>query len=169
MYYIESYDGEKVVIVNDADFYRCPFLAETQAAAELIVVGLNQPILLQQLAEYRLQIETAGIDAGGVRVKTDRESQALINQAFTSLTSDLVPDVDFKAVSAWARITKAEIQSVAKAVAAHSRACFAGERVVDELVRAAATVADIDAIDIQALFSAAYQSAYDEVMQPAGV
>lgn len=168
MYSIESYDGGKVVIVNDADFYRCPFLAETLADAELIVVGLNQPVLQQQLAEYRLQVETSGIDAGGVRVKTDRESQSLIGQAFVSLTSDLVPDVDFKAVSAWARVTKAQIVPIAKAVAAHSRACFAGERVVDERICAARAVADIEAIDIYAQFGAAYQLAFEEVMQPAG-
>ena len=168
MYSIESYADGVVMVVNPADYYRCPFNAESLAAAESVVVGLNQPVLLQQLAEYRLQVETAGIDAGGVRVKTDRESQGLICNAFVSLINDLVPDVDFKAVSAWARITKEEIRPVAKAVAAHSRACFAGERAVDELVRAATTVADIDAIDIQMLFSTAYQSAYAEVIPPAG-
>lgn len=168
MYKLEGYKDGYATIVNESERSRSDFIAADERAAELIVVGLNQTVLLQRLADYRLNVEQSGVDAGGTRVKTDRESQALINQAFTSLTSDLVPDVDFKAVSGWARITKAEIRPVATAVAAHSRACFAGERVVDELVKAADTVAAIDAIDIPALFGAAYQSAYDEVMQPAG-
>ena len=168
MYYIESYENGQVIIVNEADFYRCPFVAETLADAELIVVGLNRPVLLQRLAEYRLQVETSGLDTGAAQVKTDRESQGLITQAFVSLTSDLVPNVDFKAVSGWVSITKSQIVPIAKAVAAHSRACFAGERVVDELVRAAKAVADIETIDIAALFDAAYKAAYAEVMQPTG-
>jgi hypothetical protein len=103
-----------------------------------------------------------------VKIKTDRESQGLVGSAFVSLTFDLVPDVEFKAVSGWASVDKAQIQPIAKAVAAHSRAVFIGEKVVSGVIGAAVTIEDIEAIDIPSAFRAAYQSAYDEVMQPAG-
>lgn len=169
MYKLKSYSKEDgALIINESIMYRAYLLAGSDAEAVALVVGLNQQALQQQLAVHRFAFETAGIEVNGASIKTDRESQSLICNAFVSLTSDLVPDVDFKAVSDWLLIDKALIKPVARAVAAHSRGCFKGEKAVEKLIKAAATVADIEAIDIPSAFSVAYQSAYDEVMQPAG-
>lgn len=166
MYRVDSYKDGYVLIV-DGGTYATEFLASSIQEGEIIALGMNRPEMLQQLAEYRFNFEVAGLDVGGVKVKTDRESQGQVCNAFVSLTNDLVPDVDFKAVNGWDTISKAQIQSVAKAVAAHSRGCFKGERKVTEQIEGARTLAEITAIDVQAAFDAVYQAAYAEVMTPA--
>ena len=55
---------------------------------------------------------------------------------------------------------------LAKAVAAHGRGCFRGERLVQTAINEASSMDDIEAIDIPAMFASAYQDAYAEVMTP---
>ena len=59
------------------------------------------------------------------------------------------------------------IAPIVKAVAAHRRSCFRGERLVQAAIDGAATIADIEAIDIQQHFATAYQQAFTEVMASA--
>lgn len=170
MYRLESFSDGKALIVSDdlSRPYRAAWNAETEAEGDRIAVDLNRPELLEQLAQRRFDVETAGVEVAGVRIKTDRESQALVCNAFVSLTNELVPDVEFKAVSGWVRIDTSMIRAVAKAVAAHSRAVFAAEKVVDGKIRAAATMLEVDQLDIPGAFGAAYDAALAEVLEPAG-
>ena len=170
MYILESFTPEDgALVVNEVDRYRAYLLAKDEAEAIAIVVGLNQTALFTELEQYRFTFETAGLDiGGGVRIKTDRESQGQIANAFVSLNFDLIPDTPFKAVEGWSTVTKAQILPIAKATAAHTRACFSGEKAVQGLIGAAKSADDIAAISIEKAFSAAYGAAYAEVMQPAG-
>lgn len=168
MYSVKSFSNGYALIVDEGKNYVTEFLVDTLSDGEDIALELNRPEMLQELADYRFNFEVAGLAVGDVKVKTDRESQGQITSAFVSLTNDLVPDVDFKAVNGWDTINKAQIQPVAKAVAAHSRGCFKGERKVAEQIKGASTLAEITAIDVQTAFDAVYQAAYAEVMQPAG-
>ena len=169
MYIIESFDGRGVLIVNDSIDYRSTFNAGSLGDAESIVVGLNRTLLLSDLALYRLNFETAGIvTEGGLSIRTDRESQAQLNAAYTTLKNGLIPDTDWKGSVDWEAVNLNQIEPIAKLVAAHVRACFRGERLTQEAIATAETVADIDAIDIVNLFGAAYTTALTEVMQPAG-
>jgi len=104
---------------------------------------------LAALASYRYHEETKGIMVGGVLVATDRESQAMVNGAYSSLKDGLILDTDWKGANGWVVVTLAEIQLIAQAVALHVRACFANERVHTMAINALpGHVAQIDNYDI---------------------
>lgn len=168
MYYIKSRSETAVLVSNTVDPYLCEFPADSDAAAELVVVQLNQPEMLAQLADYRFTFEVAGLTtADGMRIKTDRESQSLIAIAHGQLKNGLIPDTDYKGVNGWQVVTLEQIEPIARAAAAHERACFRGERLTAEAINAATTVAEIEAIVIPDVFQAVYQQAYAEVMDVA--
>lgn len=95
-----------------------PIRTVTQARAEKLAA----------LAARRYAEETGGIVVGGLSVATDRESQAMVNGAYSSLKDGLIPNTEWKGTSGWVVVTLAEIQPIAQAVAMHVRACFANER-----------------------------------------
>lgn len=118
----------------------------------------------QALAEYRFDFETAGlVMSDGLRVMTDRESQSQLSTTYHDLKNGLIPDTDWKADNAWQLVSSEEIEPIARAVAAHRRGCFRGERQIRELIDAAATVEELEAINIALQFGAVYREAYAEV------
>ena len=166
MYRLQSYGAEGATVVNDTFPYQSVFRAEDAAAAELIVVNLNQQVMLSELAEHRFNFEVAGLTlADGLKVDTDRESQSQLEICFVDLKHGLVPDTDWKG-SQWQLVDLETIQPIAKAVAAHRRGCFRGERLVQTVINDAKTVADLELIDIRQVFGDAYQEAYEGVMTP---
>ncbi|WP_256805989.1 DUF4376 domain-containing protein [Pseudomonas kurunegalensis] len=168
MYFIHSFTDAGVMVSNTDMPYMSEFPAEDQAAAEAIVVELNQPALQDQLASYRFTFEVAGLElSDGLRVQTDRESQAQLFNSYNQLASGLIPDTDWKGWNGWQVANLAQLKPIAQAVAAHVRGCFRGEKAVSDAIQAAKTVAEVEAIDIIRQFQAAYQVAYDEVMVPA--
>lgn len=165
MYLIDSFSAGRVLVVNSAFEYRSEFLAENEEAGEKLVVELNKPDLLASLATHRFNAETAGLVVGeGLRILTDRESQAQLANSYVTLKSGLIPDTDWKAANGWQVSGLAEIEPIAKTMAAHVRACFRGERAAATTINAASTMADIEAVNITTLFGSAYQEAFDEVM-----
>jgi len=163
MYKLEWFDGEYAMITGPN--YRAESLAGSAAEAEAIAVGLSKPAMLDALAAYRFDFETGGLDLpGGLHILTDRESQAQLSSAFVTLQSGLVPDTDWKAANGWEAVTLEQIGPIAKAVAAHVRGCFRGERTVQTAIMKASTMAEIEAIDIRGHFDAAYAEAFAEVM-----
>lgn len=167
MYKLERFDSEGALVTNTEFLYNSTFIAETAADAEKIVVGLNQAVMLATLAAHRFAFEVAGLQlAGGMQVKTDRESQAQLNSAYVTVSGGLIPDTDWKGANGWQLVDLEEIKPIAKAVAAHGRGCFRGERLVQTAINEASSMDDIEAIDIPAMFASAYQDAYAEVMTP---
>lgn len=123
--------------------------------------------LFAALADYRFKFEVGGLDLGdGLRVLTDRESQSQLSNAFVTLKHGLIPDTDWKGTNGWQLVDLVQIEPIAKAVAAHGRGCFRGERRVHTLINDAMTISDLEAVNIGELFGAAYQEAYAEVMTP---
>lgn len=168
MYKVESFEDGRALVVNAELSYESSWLADSQEDAERLVIGLNQPDLLDALAKYRFEFETAGLTvADGLRVATDRESQGQLNNAYSTLKNGLIPDTAYKAYNGWQAGTLEVIEPVAKAVAAHVRGCFKGECFVATTINEASTMGQIEAIDVQALFAAAYSEAFAEVMGPA--
>lgn len=166
MYTVEQVAGGYARITGP-DNYRAEWIAHADAEADAIAVGLSQPAMLAELASYRFEFETGGLVlAGGLRILTDRESQAQLSSAFVTLQSGLVPDTDWKAANGWEVVTLEQITPIATAVAAHVRGCFRGESRVQTAILAASTMAEIDAIDIRGQFDAAYAEAFAEVMAP---
>lgn len=168
MYLFEFNDTGTVLITNAQINYSSVWLANTLEEAEALAVGLNKPDLHAELASHRFDFETGGLRLpNGLQIRTDRESQAQLGNAYTILKGGLIPDTDWKALNGWQVVTLAEIEPIAKAVAAHVRGCFRGERAVEQMIDAATTLEDIRAIDITEQFYAHYQSAYMEVMEAA--
>ncbi len=117
-------------------------MTHTLARVELVSPGataigytltLRQPAdvfadKLAQLAALRFEKETAGLTVGGSSIKTDRESQAALTGAYTSLKNGLLATIDWKASGGWVSLTLAQVEPLAQAVAAHVQACFTRER-----------------------------------------
>lgn len=80
------------------------------------------------LADYRYERETAGIVIGGTTIRTDRESQAQLSSAYTSMKASLIQSTEWKGADGWMTVTLTEIEPIAQAVAAHVADCFAVER-----------------------------------------
>lgn len=138
-------------------------LLQSQSEGKQIVVDENgRPIaidppklvrthasLLAEVAAKRWQVETGGILIGGTPIATDRESQAQLTSAYTSLKGGLIANTTWKAADGnFTLVTLAEIEPVAQAVATHVRACFAAEQVHAEAISALHTQAERDAYDI---------------------
>lgn len=168
MYRLNSFQDGLAHVVHTNREYDAYWKAPDEVAADALVVGLNIPEMLAELEAFRFSFEVAGLDLGdGVTIKTDRESQGQIGDAFASLKSGLIPDVDFKTATGWVVLDLSQITSIARATAAHSRGCFRGERAVATAIESATTMVEIEAINISELFRAAYSAAYSEVMSSA--
>lgn len=165
MYRLISFGDGYAVVEKPSENYRAEFIASSAEEADSLVVELNQPVMLEDLAIYRFMREVGGLDLpGGLHILTDRESQAQLSSAFVTLQSGLVPDTDWKAANGWEAVTLEQIGPIARAVAAHVRGCFRGERTVQTAIMKASTMAEIEAIDIRGHFDAAYAEAFAEVM-----
>ncbi len=105
-----------------------------------------QAVKLDELASARYSIEVGGINISGVRIKTDRESQAQLSSVFASLSGGLIPDTPWKSVDGWVQVTLEGITPIAQAVAAHVRACFAWERSQQEALQALVDAQDVDGV-----------------------
>ena len=143
----------------------------TVVAGEPLAVRFDQPgiqppewfaesreSLLARLAAIRYGIETGGTEMDGVRILTGRTDQAMTTQVFVTLRDGLVDEIDWKGADGWHRVTLAELEPVARAVAAHAQRCFSAERAVSEQI-AALPDADIPAFDLTAAWDAAWSPA----------
>ena len=108
--------------------------------------------LIARLAALRYRVETGGTSLGGVRILTGRTDQAMTTQAFVTLQSGMVDGIDWKGPDGWQRVTLAELEPVARAVAAHVQRCFTTERIVSEQIAAA----DPQTFDVQAAWAMAW-------------
>jgi hypothetical protein len=104
---------------------------------------------LEEIANWRWVRETSGVVFHGVRIKTDRESQALINGAFASMQAGLITSVDWKAANGqWLTIGLPEMTAIAQVVATHVQTAFSMERQFMDQVAAATTFEDVQAITL---------------------
>lgn len=102
------------------------------------------------LAAIRYAKETAGITFNGMPVSTDRASQAMLTGAHT--TVQVTPEIiiDWKGNAGWVQLNKAAIEALSQAVSSHIQSCFSNEKTVSTLIDAATTVAELEAIDLNA-------------------
>lgn len=105
--------------------------------------------LLIGVANKRWVVETGGIVVDGRRVDTDRESQAQLNNSYSSLKLGLIEDTQWKdADGNFTLVTLVELEPIAQAVAQHVRACFVAEQVHNELIGGLTTQEQLDEYDI---------------------
>ena len=117
-------------------------------AHQIVSVDAVKQQKLSELAALRYQHETAGITLNGMTIETNRESQSLINGAWSF--SRLNPNVliDWKASYGWIQIDAATIVIIAGAVATHVQACFSNERVHAEAIDSLETAEDVGQYDL---------------------
>ena len=103
----------------------------------------------------RYAVETGGITIGGSTIRTDRESQGLVNGAY-SLARDMIDGhvpaqpIDFKGTNGWEQIEPEDMVAVGRAVALHVQACFSRERALHRQIDDAGDVEAVLAIDVMA-------------------
>jgi len=112
--------------------------------------------LKKGLADLRWKAEVGGVTLpdGNTHIKTDRESQAALSSAYSSLKDGLIPDTPWKAAEGWMDVTFSQLKPIAQAVAHHVRACFDAEHRVEQQIDNADTNTLLN-FNLSAAFNAA--------------
>lgn len=107
--------------------------------------------LVAYAAAKRYAVETGGIVVDGDTIATDRDSQAMIGNAFAYVTASGAVSVRFKAASGWVTLSAGAVKQLALAVGAHVQAAFAVEAEIDAAISASPpTITTTDQIDAAA-------------------
>lgn len=131
------------VPAHDADLQRVVLLPSNEWAIEtkrVVAAYAVHDIPIEELREakqeeataMRWEVMTGGMTLpGGIEVGTDIDDQNRItsvvaNAELAGLTD--ADEVDFKAVSGWARITIAEVKAIAGVIGQFVQACYSAER-----------------------------------------
>lgn len=117
--------------------YCRPFIINERVftAEELLnIANINKQNKLNELANLRFQKETAGIEINGMKIKTDRESQALINGAYVSTIINPDFTIDWKCENGWITLNATQISAIASNVANHVQSCFTREKALQEIL-----------------------------------
>lgn len=100
-----------------------------------------------EIAAARYNAETGGIDLNGVKIATDRGSQGLLTAAV--VTARLDPEFKTKwkcADGQFVTLDAMQLRAIGDAVTAHIEQCFSREGDLCELIDAATTPEELDAI-----------------------
>ncbi len=103
---------------------------------------------IASLAAYRYEQETGGIIINNTTIKTDRESQAMINGAKSYSDLNQTALIDWKGENGWIQIGRDVILTIALAVAAHVQVCFSNEKVHSEAIYTLASTENVTSDDI---------------------
>ena len=138
-------------VVQNADgrweaAWRVPTDAE---ARDAFLINVKNA-LKAEVATLRYEKETGGVLLpNGANIRTDRESQAQLNAAYSSLKNGLIESTFWKADGGvWVSVTLTEIEPIAQIVANHVAACFAAERVHCEAIDQIDAVEGLGAYDL---------------------
>ncbi len=127
--YVSEEDDAYLNWLND------PLHRPTDIGSEALLVDVlkrvyppGRPVNLPEFAaETRWELETGGIEIGGMPMRTDRESQALIHGAYSLAQVNEAASFRFKTSTGFVSLTAAQMLEIGEAVAAHIQACFAWE------------------------------------------
>ena len=101
----------------------------------------------QDIATARYDAETGGCTVDGVRIATDRGSQALLTAAVVSARIDPEFKTRWKCADGrFKQLDAFQLRAIGDAVTAHVERCFAREAELVELIDAAQTPEDLAAI-----------------------
>jgi len=134
-------------LVLDGDHVDATWTVEDLSAEEIAAILAGaKAAKKQEIAAARYAAEIAGVTVGGVVVKTDRESQALITGAALKATQDGTYSCTWKTESGFVTLNAATVLAVADAVRTHVQTCFDAEAAKCALIDAAQTVEDVEAV-----------------------
>ena len=113
-----------------------------------ITVNLDKlkVVKICEVAQSRYASEISGITVDNIKIKTDRESQALITGAALQVLLDPAYTCNWKTESGFVTLTSEQIQAVAVAVRQHVQGCFDREAVLIEQIEAATTIEELEQI-----------------------
>ena len=102
---------------------------------------------LAQIAQWRYEREVSGVSADGATISTDRESQAKLSAAFSSLNAGLLTSINWKTQGgSFIVLNSQNIGSVAGSVAQHVQSCFDAEMALAQQVNAAESIEAVNAV-----------------------
>jgi hypothetical protein len=156
------YQGESVKAVVEA-YAPVRFWQELESAVVVPEVGITGSVVLPsvnpttlgaakqakeaEIASWRYQHETKGVEVNGVAIKTDRESQAMVSSAFSSLKEGMIPSVDWKSSNgSFVTLNLEQVSLIARAVAQHVQSSFTAEKNLADQVDAATTIEEVNSI-----------------------
>lgn len=112
-------------------------------------LGTAKQVKRAQIAEWRYDLEVGGVLFNGATIRTDRESQAQLTGAFSSLKDGLIPSVDWKtAEGGFITLGLPEVSAIAAVVAQHVQGSFTQEKALVQQVEAATTIEEVNAVVI---------------------
>lgn len=123
--------GLKELTSEEEESYLNPsYIVTTESIKELIT-------------KKRWEVETGGITLpNGIRVATGIDDQNRITSVVANAERAGLEEVDFKSAEGWVKVTLAELQAIATAIALHVQACFSTERAHHEAIDVIARVED---------------------------
>ena len=131
----------------DRDHVTATWTVESLSTEEIAeILAAAKTAKKAEIAANRYAAEIAGVTVGGVVVRTDRESQALITGAALKATQDGTYSCTWKAESGFVTLDASTIIAVADAVRTHVQTCFDAEAAKCALIDAAQTVEDVEAV-----------------------
>ena len=135
-------------LVLDGDHVDATWTIESLSAEEIAgKLAAAKSAKKSEIAATRYAAEIAGVAVGGVTVRTDRESQALITGAALKATQDGTYSCTWKTESGFVTLNAGTIIAVADAVRTHVQTCFDAEAAKCALIDAAQTAEDVEAVE----------------------
>ena len=135
-------------LVLDGDHVTATWTVESLSAEEIAgKLAAAKSAKNSEIAAARYAAEIAGVAVGGVTIRTDRESQALITGAALKATQDGTYSCTWKSESGFVTLDASTIIAVADAVRTHVQTCFDAEAAKCALIDAAQTVEDVEAVE----------------------
>lgn len=103
-------------------------------------------MLTTYVAAKRFKVETGGVVINGMKIATDRESQAMISGAFNYVSVETSATLSFKTDAGFVSLNADEVRTLALAVGKFVQSCFEKEAEVSVQI-ASGTISSIASID----------------------
>lgn len=104
---------------------------------------------LKELADFRYNYETSGLEVGGSIIRSDRESQAQITGAYNAAKNGLFTTMQFKAATGWVTLDAATMITIGEAMYTHVQWCFVRESQLSDIISNLQTSKEIAEFEIQ--------------------
>ena len=111
------------------------------------------------LANIRYEKEINGTEtADGIKVLTNRESQASTNSVYNALANGIITSTQWKSPTGWILVTATELLPIVTALNEHVSKCFIAEQIVSAAIDAASDGDELRQINLNADFDTAYSA-----------
>lgn len=118
----------------------------SQAQLDAALLPVSKIVQKRIIADSRFEAETSGIIFNGMLIRTDRESQATLTNAYIRVQQQPFALIDWKTESGWSQVDKATIEAWCIAVGAHVHVQFSKEKALCEQIDSCTTVLDVEGI-----------------------